>query len=229
MADITLGQFYEAIRQSAREGTLQALKELLEEIDFATNTALNSVRDSIGSLNDAAASAGGTGSVSAKLRRLTADLSVLTGTVDAGAQKVALTGRDATIIADQSVTIAAQFVYIYAGGVSSSNFASRPPIDVRRYRRLGVYIYNNADAQISFNAVAPFVTLQSANDAGFFNYQLITLENATVPVGGRRLVGSVDVPELDLTRYPALGIILRLNTLNITTGEVRVILLGVPN
>jgi len=66
VADITLGQFYEAIRQSAREGTLQALKELLEEIDFATNTSLNQVL---------------------------AALSTLAGTVDDGAQKVTLTGQ----------------------------------------------------------------------------------------------------------------------------------------
>src|SRR5690606_24852248 len=69
------------------EATLAAVKSVLDSLTeflntrlnanlstLATNTSLNTVRDYIGSTDDAAASAGGTGSVSAKLRRLTADL-----------------------------------------------------------------------------------------------------------------------------------------------------------
>src|SRR5690606_6624088 len=68
------------VRVRQLEAQIEELQELLEMrlnanlSTLASNTSLNTVRDYIGSTGDAAASAGGTGSVSAKLRRLTADL-----------------------------------------------------------------------------------------------------------------------------------------------------------
>src|SRR5690606_11498756 len=87
----------------------------------ATETTLAAVQAAVGATNDSAVAAGAAGTVSAKLRRITADLadvlarlntdlstraseqtlvqardalSALAGTVDAGAQKVTLTGSN---------------------------------------------------------------------------------------------------------------------------------------
>lgn len=109
MANINLGQFYQAILQGAREGTLEALKNK----DFATQTTLLAVLNrladlasedtlddvkgllaALGATSDAAETdPTETASQIALLKGLLTGLNQVAGTVSDGAQKVTLTGH----------------------------------------------------------------------------------------------------------------------------------------
>ena len=118
MADITLGQFYNAIAQGAREATLEALKGK----DFATQTTLAQVKQVLDTLN-------GTVSTSAGQADIQQAIAALAGIVakesTLGQAKGVLDAISGKVATDQGVGLVASAVEALAQIAATENTLSQ--------------------------------------------------------------------------------------------------------
>ena len=118
MADITLGQFYNAIAQGAREATLEALKGK----DFATQTTLAQVKQVLDTLNGAVSTSAGQADIQQAIAALAGIVAKESTLGQAKSVLDAISGKVAT---DQGVGLVASAVEALAQIAATENTLSQ--------------------------------------------------------------------------------------------------------